>query len=118
MNDLRERVKAFALRVIKLYVALPKTTEAQVLGKQLLRAGTSVGAQYCEAQHAKSNADFISKIDGATQECEETRYWLELLQDSGIVPAERLAALQDEARQLIAILVTIGRKSKEKRLAS
>ncbi len=107
-------MKAFALQVIRLYVELPKTTEAQVLGKQLLRAGTSIGAQYCEAQHAKSNADFISKIDGATQEAEETRYWLELLQDSGIVTAERLAGLQDEARQLTAILVTVGRKSKEK----
>ena len=76
--DLKERTKAFALGIIKLYCALPKTTEAQVLGKQLLRSGTSVGAHYHEAQHAKSPADFISKIDGATQECEETRYWLDL----------------------------------------
>jgi len=61
-GDLKERLKAFALRVIKLYGALPKTTEAQVIGKQLLRSGTSVGAHYYEAQHAKSNADFVSKI--------------------------------------------------------
>ncbi len=115
-GDLKERLKAFALRVIKLYTALPKTTEAQVIGKQLLRSGTSVGAHYYESQHAKSNADFVSKIEGATQECEESRYWLELLQAADIVPAERLRPLHDEARQLIAILVTIARKSKEKPL--
>lgn len=113
-GDLKERLKAFALRVIKLYGALPKTTEAQVIGKQLLRSGTSVGAQYYEAQHAKSSADFVSKIEGASQECEETRYWLELLEGAGIVPSERLAPLHDEARQLVAILVTIARKSKSK----
>ena len=113
-GDLKERLKAFALRVIKLYGALPKTTEAQVIGKQLLRSGTSVGAHYYEAQHAKSNADFVSKIEGATQECEESRYWLELLQEASIVPAERLAPLHDEAGQLVAILVTIARKSKDK----
>lgn len=82
-----------------------------------MRSGTSVGAHYYEAQRAKSDADFISKIDGAAQECEETIYWLELLQDSGIIPAERLAALHEEAQQLIAILITIGRKAKEKQRA-
>jgi four helix bundle protein len=111
-SDLKDRLKAFALRIIALYGALPKTTEAQVIGKQLLRSGTSVGAQYYEAQRAKSDADFISKIDGAAQECEETCYWLELLQGAGIVPAERLSDLCNEAQQLIAILVTIARKVK------
>lgn len=92
--DLKDRTKAFALRITRLYCALPKTTEAQVLGKQLLRSGTSVGAQYHEAQHAKSDADFVSKIEGATQECEETRYWLDLIQESGIIPVERLNGLR------------------------
>ena len=78
-QDLKERTKAFALRIIRLYAALPKTTEAQVLGKQVLRSGTSVGAHYREAQRAKSNADFIGKIEGGLQELEETAYWLELL---------------------------------------
>lgn len=78
-SDLRQRTKDFALRIIKLYVALPKTTEAQVLGKQILRSGTSVGAQYREGCRAKSNPDFISKIEGALQELDETCYWLELI---------------------------------------
>ena len=71
-QGLKIRTKTFALRVIRLYVALPKTTEAQVLGKQVLRSGTSVGAHYHEAQRAKSNTDFISKVEGALQELEET----------------------------------------------
>ena len=66
-QDLKERTKAFALRIIRLYAALPKMTEAQVLGKQVLRSGTSVGAHYREAQRAHSNADFISKIEGGLQ---------------------------------------------------
>ena len=78
-QDLRKRTKEFALRIIKLYTALPKTTEAQILGKQILRSGTSVGAHYREACRAKSNADFISKIEGGLQELDETLYWLELL---------------------------------------
>jgi four helix bundle protein len=79
MKDLRVRTKNFALRIIRLYGSLPKSTEAQVLGKQVLRSGTSVGAQYREGQRAKSDADFISKAEGALQELDETGYWLELL---------------------------------------
>ena len=111
-NDLRVRTKLFALQVVKLYVGLAKTTEAQVLGKQFLRSGTSVGAQYREATFAKSKADFVSKIEGALQECEETRYWLELLDEAEIVSGEHLAVLQQEAKELVAILVTIARKTK------
>lgn len=70
--DLKPRTKEFAVRIVRLYMSLPKTTEAQVLGKQVLRSGTSVGAQYREAQRAKSNADFISKVEGALQELDET----------------------------------------------
>lgn len=103
MQDLRVRTKEFALRIIRLYSSLPKTTEAQALGKQVLRAGTSVGAHYREGQRAKSDADFISKNEGALQELDETAYWLELLVDSGIVPAEKLAPLQKETDELIAI---------------
>ena len=72
--DLKQRTKDFALRIIRLYAALPKTTEAQVLGKQVLRSGTSIGAHYREAQRAKSDADFINKIEGGLQEAEETIY--------------------------------------------
>ena len=110
--DLRTRTKQFALRAIRLYGALPKTTEAQVLGKQCLRAATSVGAQYREAHRAKSDADFISKVEGSLQELEESQYWLELLAESGICSIERLRSLMLETDELIAILVTIVKKAK------
>ena len=74
-SDLKIRTKEYALSVIRLFAALPKRTETQILGRQLLRAGTSVGAQYREATRAKSNADFISKMEGSLQELEETEYW-------------------------------------------
>ncbi len=113
-RDLKQRTKDFALRVIRLYAALPKTTEAQVLGKQLLRSGTSIGAHYREAQRAKSDADFINKLEGALQEAEETIYWLELLADSGIVSAKRLQPLMAEAEELIKMFVTMVVKVKHK----
>jgi four helix bundle protein len=86
-ENLIVRTREFALRIIRLYTALPQQTVAQVLGKQMLRSGTSVGAHYREAQRAKSDADFINKIEGALQELEETAYWLELLAESGVSPA-------------------------------
>ena len=100
-----ERTKQFALRVVRLYAALPKTTEAQVLGKQVLRSGTSVGAHCREGHRGRSKAEFISKLNGALMELEETAYWLELLADAEIVPAHRLAQLRTEADELTAILV-------------
>ncbi len=111
-EDLKTRTKAFALRIIKLYVALPKRTEAQVMGKQVLRSGTSVGAHYRESLRARSNAEVISKIEGGLQELEETQYWLELLAESGTVPEDRLSSLLQEADELTAILVTCVRKVK------
>ncbi|MFK7820013.1 MAG: four helix bundle protein, partial [Planctomycetaceae bacterium] len=77
MKDLKQRTKEFSLRVIRLYSNLPKPTEAQVMGKQLLRSGTSVGAHYREATRARSTAEFVSKLAGGHQELEETSYWLE-----------------------------------------
>jgi four helix bundle protein len=113
-QDLKTRTKAFALRIIKLYTSLPKTTEAQVLGKQVLRSGTSVGAHYREANRAKSDADFINKIEGALQELDETGYWLELLVESEIVKAEKLSSLLQETDELTAIFVTIVTKVKDR----
>ena len=113
-SDLKSRTKSFALRVIKLYSALPKSVEAQVIGKQLLRSGTSVGAHYHEAQRAKSTADFVSKIEGALQELEETVYWLELLADAEIVQPDRLKLLREEAEELTAVLVIVVKHAKEK----
>jgi four helix bundle protein len=73
-TDLMKRTKDFALRIVRLYVALPKSTEAQVLGKQVLRSGTSIGAHYREGNRAKSDADFIHKLETALQELDETLY--------------------------------------------
>src|SRR5215210_2587095 len=101
-RDLRVRTKSFALRIIRLYASLPKTTGAQVIGKQLLRSGTSVGAHYREAKRARSTAEFVSKIEGGLQELEESAYWLELLTDAEIVPATRLSELLREAGELTA----------------
>ncbi len=113
-RDLKERTKSFALEVIRLYSEFPKTTEAQVLGKQLLRCGTSVGAHYREANRAKSNADFISKMETGLQELEETIYWLELMAASGIAGEGRLSQVSQEAHELLAIFVTISKKVKGK----
>ncbi|RQV99950.1 four helix bundle protein [bacterium] len=114
------RTKAFALRIIKLYTALPKTDVARVIGKQLLRSGTSVGAQYAEACRAKSNKDFISKIEGSLQELDESHYWLELLGESEIVKKERLKAIMEECDELIAMFVsmTINVKSRKAKNSS
>ncbi len=112
-RDLRDRTKTFALRIIRMFSALPKTTEAQVLGKQVLRSGTSVGANYREAFRARSRPEFISKLGDCLKELDESAYWLELLVASEIVPSARLASLQDECSQLIAIFTTIVKRSRE-----
>jgi four helix bundle protein len=111
-QDLKLRTKLFALRIIKLFTKLPKQTVAQVLGKQVLRSGTSVGANYREASRARSKNEFISKIGDSLKEIEETEYWLELLVDSGCVQPQKMASLLDETRQLIAIFTTIDKKAK------
>ncbi|HNB70990.1 MAG TPA: four helix bundle protein [Acidobacteriota bacterium] len=106
-QDLKKRTREFALRVIRLFAALPGSVEAQVLGKQVLRSGTSVGAQYRESVRAKSDADFVSKIEGALQELEETQYWLELIGDAEIISVQRLTPLIQEAEELTAIFVSM-----------
>jgi four helix bundle protein len=104
--DLSQRTKKFALRIIKLFQALPKTVEAQVIGKQILRCGTSVGAQYREAKRARSKAEFLSKIESALQELEESGYWMEILVEARIVSMEKLKSLSQEQDELTAILVS------------
>lgn len=112
--DLHTRTKAFALRIINLYGALPKTVPAQVIGKQVLRSGTSVGAHYREGSRARSTAEFISKLSVGIQELEETLYWLDLLAESGIVKVSRLESLQQESNELLAMLIASVRTAKEK----
>jgi four helix bundle protein len=111
-KDLQERTKQFALSIIRTCSIIPKTTEAQVLGKQLLRSGTSVGANYREAYRGRSKAEFIAKCGDSLRELEETAYWLELLVDGKIIPQEWLAAIRGECDELIAIFVTILKRSK------
>jgi four helix bundle protein len=112
--DLRQRTKGFALRIVRMFGALPKSTEAQVLGKQALRSGTSVGANYREAYRSRSDAEFVAKIGDCLKELDETDYWLELLVDAEVLACTRLALLQDECNQLIAILTTISKKVKSR----
>ena len=114
-QDLRSRTSEFALRIIRLYTSLPKTTEAQVIGKQVLRSGTSIGAHYREGYRAKSDADIIHKFETALQELDETDYWLDLLVKAGIVPAQKVETLIKETNELIAIFTTIVTKIKKRR---
>src|SRR5437867_2362088 len=101
--DLKVRTKQFALRIIRLYGALPQTTVGQTIGKQLLRSGTSVGAQYREGFRSRSDAEIISKWECALQELEETAYWIELLVEAGIVAESKLSVLMGECNELTAI---------------
>jgi four helix bundle protein len=111
-KDLKSMTKTFALRISRMYSALPKSNNAaQVLGRQVLRSGTSVGANYREVSRGRSKAEFISKFGDCLNEIEETEYWLELLVDSGCLAVAKLADLLDETRQLIAIFTTIDKRS-------
>ena len=113
-EELKQRTKLFTLRVIKLYQSLPKTTEAQIIGKQLFRAATSVGANYRAACRARSNAEFHSKISIVIEEADETMFWLELLWEAGIIKQELLQNLYNENEELLKIMV-VSRKNSEKK---
>jgi four helix bundle protein len=114
-NDLRQRNKSFASAIIRFYCSLPKgRSEVQVLGKQLLRSGTSVAANYREASRARSDAEFISKIEQCAQEADESILWFELLRDDCEIRAEALGRLLKEADELIAIFVTMSKNVKSR----
>jgi four helix bundle protein len=102
-QELRDRTKAFAVRVVKMYRTLPRTNDAQVRGKQILRCGTAVAANYRAACCARSKAEWIAKIGLVVEEADETVFWLEMLSDCGIISKERLEGLLAEARELCAI---------------
>ncbi len=104
-NDMKQRTRRFALDAIKLAESLPKGRAAEVLGRQLVRSGTSVGANYRAACRAKSPADFISKMGTVEEEADESAYWLELLVDSGLTQKARIQDMLHEADQLVAISV-------------
>lgn len=109
---LRDRTKSFAVRIVRMYAKLPKSDASQIIGKQILRSGTSVGAHYREAQRSRSRAEFISKIEVAIQELEETEYWLDLLTEGEIVPAAKLQSLRQELNELLAMLTSSVRTIK------
>jgi len=105
-ENLKLRTKKFALAVIKFFAELPKNETCRILGRQLLRSGTSVGANYRAACRAKSTADFISKMGTVEEEADESGYWLELLVEDGQVSTAKAAPLIKEAYELVAIVVS------------
>ncbi len=113
-EDLAERTKQFALRIIRLVASLPKTGVANVIGYQIMKSGTSIGANYREAKRARSQADFIAKIGTCEQEADETLYWLELLSESRVVSPPQLKDLMDEANQLLAIFIASSKTAKRR----
>ena len=112
-KDLEQRTKRFALAVIKLVASLPRSAASDVLGRQILRSATSIGANYREANRAVSRPDFTNKIGTIQKEAAETQYWLELLIESGTLKDSNVADLHKESTELLAIFTTIGRKLKE-----
>ncbi len=109
----RERTKAAALRVIRLFQQLPRMGEAQVLGKQLLRSATSVAANYRAACRGRSGAEWFAKMCVCLEEADETQLWLELLSDAEILPKPRLESLQQEYTEIVAILTTARKSYRE-----
>ena len=104
-EDFLQRTRAFGLRVIRLVEKLARNQTAQILGRQLLRSGTSVGANYRAAVRAKSRADFISKMGTVEEECDETIYWIEMLVDAGSIRLATVSDLMDEGNQILSIVV-------------
>ena len=111
-TDLKDRTKKFALRIIRMYSSLPRSMEAKVLGKQVLRSGTSVGANCREASQGRSKAEFIAKMGDCLKELEETTYWFELLVEGGILSKKKLSDLLQESKELTAIFISIIKKTK------
>ena len=101
--DLRQRTKSYAIRIVRLYRSLPHSSDAQVLGKQLLRSGTSVAANYRAACRARSRAEFISKTSIVLEEADETAFWIELTERAGLLPPNKLIKLKTEAEELTKI---------------
>lgn len=109
-----KRTKVFAIRIIKLVAALPRDRQGDVIGRQLLKAGTSIGANYREAIHASSKRHFVTTLEIAQREAHETVYWIELVEESEMLPAARLGDLRQEAVELLAILTASARTAKSK----
>jgi four helix bundle protein len=116
-QELLQRTKAYALRVIKAVRALPRDDVSEILGRQLLRSGTSVGANYRAACRAKSSADFLNRLKIVEEECDESLYWMELLVESGSLPLRRLEALMHEGDEILSIIVSAIKSTRATRVA-
>ena len=112
-KELQARTRTLALRVIKLVDGLPRNTAGQVIGRQILRSATSVGANYRAACRAQSHAEFAAKLSIVVEETDETLYWLELLEQSSLIKKERLAGLLKEANELLAITASARKTAKQ-----
>jgi four helix bundle protein len=115
-EDFKNRTKAFALRVIRLTEALPKNQTANVIGKQLLRCGTSVGANYRAACRARSNPEFIAKMGIVEEECDESMYWMELIVEAGLMEEKLLIDLKNEANEILSMVVASIKTARSKQL--
>ena len=113
-EELKKRTKSFGLRIVKLYDELSKTRKGEIIGRQLLRSGTSVGANYRAACRAKSDADFIYKIEIVEEESDESAFWLELISESNILGMGKLESLLKEANELTAIFTSSGKTVKQR----
>jgi four helix bundle protein len=111
-KELKDRTKQFALRVMKLVDSLPPTAAGRAIGNQLVRSGTSVGANYRAACRSRSKAEFIAKIGTVAEEADESAFWLELIVDGGLLKSELVTALHQEAEELTAIFTASGRTAK------
>ncbi len=111
-EEMKSRTKAYANRIVKLCSALPENWLARTLGKQLLRSGTSVGANYRAVCRAKSNADFIHKLRIVEEECDESLFWMELLVENDLIKLARLNGLMKEADEILAITVASAKTAR------
>lgn len=116
-SELKTRTKNFALRIIKLADALPKTQAGYVIGKQIIRSGTSVAANYRAAIRSRSNAEFISKINIVIEEADETLFWLELIMDADLINKTKLLKLHQEADEIVSIFCATQKTMKNKKSA-
>jgi four helix bundle protein len=114
-KDLKARTKKFALEILRLADELPNTTKGRAVAGQLIRAGTSVGANYRAACRARSKSEFISKIGTVIEEADESAFWLELIEEDGMLEVDRVVPLWREAGELVAIM-TQSRKTAEANL--
>ena len=114
-DELRKRTKEFALRVMKLANALPENAVGRVIKGQLLRSGTSVGANYRAAKRAKSTADFINKTGTVEEEADECMYWMELIVEAGLMSQKRISDLHDEADEILAMVVSSIKTAKKRK---